>query len=120
MTAGYVRTFGVGVCRGRYAEALVDRWQAWDALHDSENDPVADFGADQMYVVFVVANGGEDLEHFQVHSLKEAHSILLQVRLMLILVGLGFNVVVPGIYGGCATSFLQARPVHFRGFVQES
>ena len=84
MTAGFVRTFGVGVCRGRYADALVDRWQAWDAIHGSENDPVADFGADQMYVVFVVANGGEDLEHFQVHSFKEARSILLQVRPALI------------------------------------
>ncbi|BDA51282.1 probable serine/threonine-protein kinase haspin at C-terminar half [Coccomyxa sp. Obi] len=83
VTASFVRTFGVGVCRGRYAEALVDRWQAWDALNGSENDPVADFGADQMYVVFVVANGGEDLEHFQVHSFKEARSILLQTVLAL-------------------------------------
>lgn len=54
-------------------------WRSWDAKHGSENDPVADFGAGQMYVVFVVANGGSDLEHFEVHGFEEARSILLQV-----------------------------------------
>jgi len=31
-------------------------------------------------VVFVVADGGVDLEHFELRSLDEAKSILLQVR----------------------------------------
>ncbi|EIE19929.1 hypothetical protein COCSUDRAFT_54502 [Coccomyxa subellipsoidea C-169] len=82
-TAAFVRTFGVGVCRGRYAKPLVREWRAWDAKHGSENDPVAKFGADQMYVVFVVANGGADLEHFEVHGFEEARSILLQAVLAL-------------------------------------
>lgn len=78
-----MRTFGVGVCRGRYAKPLVREWRAWDAKHGSENDPVADFGAGQMYVVFVVANGGSDLEHFEVHGFEEARSILLQVSALI-------------------------------------
>lgn len=80
-TAGFVRTFGVGVCRGRYAESLVKEWRAWDAERGSENDPIDVFPADQLYIVFVVADGGADLEHFEVHGFEEARSILLQVRL---------------------------------------
>ena len=48
--------------------------------HGSENDDVAAFGADQLYVVFVVADGGTDLERFDVRSAAEARSILLQAR----------------------------------------
>ena len=48
--------------------------------HGSENDSVAAFGPDQLYVVFVVADGGTDLERFDVRSAAEARSILLQAR----------------------------------------
>ena len=79
-TQGFVQTYGVGVCRGRYAPALVREWRAWDKRNNSENDPVDVFGPEQLFVVFVVANGGADLEHFEVHSYEEARSIILQVR----------------------------------------
>ena len=79
-TQGFVQTYGVGVCRGRYAPALVREWRAWDKRNGSENDPVDVFGPEQLFVVFVVANGGADLEHFEVHSHEEARSIILQVR----------------------------------------
>lgn len=79
-TAGFVRTYGVGVCRGAYSGALAAEWAAWDAKHGSENDPVDAFGPEQLHVVFVVANGGADLERFEVHGFDEARSILLQVR----------------------------------------
>ena len=74
-----MQTYGVGVCRGRYASTLVKEWHAWDKRNGSENDPVDMFGNDQLFVVFVVANGGADLEHFEVHSYEEARSIILQV-----------------------------------------
>ncbi|KAK9813057.1 hypothetical protein WJX72_008207 [[Myrmecia] bisecta] len=83
ITSGFVETYGVGICRGAYAEALCREWHAWDARNESENDPVDDFPGDQLYVVFVVADGGADLEHFEVRSFKEAKSILLQVALTL-------------------------------------
>ena len=85
-TQGFVQTYGVGVCRGRYAPALVREWRAWDKRNGSENDPVDVFGPEQLFVVFVVANGGADLEHFEVHSYEEARSIVLQVRQMALIV----------------------------------
>lgn len=33
----------------------------------------------QLYIVFVVADGGTDLEHFELRTLAEAKRILLQV-----------------------------------------
>ena len=47
----------------------------------SQNEAVDFFGGDQLYVVFVVADGGADLEHFEVRSFQEARSLLLQARL---------------------------------------
>lgn len=79
VTQGFVHTHGLGICRGRYAKTLVKEWHRWDKLHESENDAVDAFPADQLYVVFVFADGGADLEHFKLRSFEEAQSILLQV-----------------------------------------
>ncbi len=70
---------GIGVCRGAYAPALRAEWHAWDARVGSENDPVDNFPANQLYVVYAIANGGTDLEKFELRSFTEARSILLQV-----------------------------------------
>ena len=69
----------MGICRGHYAPALLAEWHAWDEQHGSENEPVDAFPGDQLYVVFVVADGGLDLERFEPRSFAEAKSILLQV-----------------------------------------
>ncbi len=84
MTASFAETAGAGVCRGAYAPALLREWHAWDAAHGSENEAVDCFGAEQLYVVFVVADGGSDLEHFQLRSFDEARSVLLQVRSLVV------------------------------------
>ena len=80
-----MQTHSVGVCRGCYASSLVREWHAWDRRKGSENDPVDMFGDDQLFVIFVVDNGGADLEHFEVHSYEEARSIILQVGLVLLI-----------------------------------
>lgn len=54
--------------------------QRWDELHSSENDPVGGLPSKQMYAAFLVADGGMDLESFEVRSMEEARSILLQVQ----------------------------------------
>ena len=54
-------------------------WHAWDERVGSENDPVDNFPADQLYVVYAIADGGTDLEKFELRSFTEARSILLQV-----------------------------------------
>ena len=79
ITEGFVQTHGLGICRGRYAKTLVKEWHRWDHLHESENDAVDAFPEDQLYVVFVFADGGADLERFELRSFEEAQSILLQV-----------------------------------------
>lgn len=78
-TSGFVETFGVGLCRGQYADALAAEWHRWNQENTSENDPVSNFGKDQLYVVFVVADGGRDLEHIDLRNFAEARSLLLQV-----------------------------------------
>lgn len=78
-TSAFVETHGVGVCKGKYAADLVHEWEAWDRKFGSENDHPNAFPQSQLYIVFVVADGGVDLEHFEACSLAEAKSILLQV-----------------------------------------
>lgn len=82
-TSGFVQTHGIGICKGGYAPALLSEWHTWDQQYGSENDPVDCFHEDQLYVVYVVADGGTDLEKFQPRSFTEARSILLQVELCL-------------------------------------
>ncbi|KAK9801322.1 hypothetical protein WJX73_003144 [Symbiochloris irregularis] len=82
-TSGFVELFGLGLCRGAYSTVLTREWHAWDRAHGSENDPIDHFGGDQLFMVYVTADGGVDLEHVQVHSYEEAVSILLQVALIL-------------------------------------
>lgn len=53
VTSGFVETYGVGVCRGRYSEALRREWHRWDKENCSENEEVDIFGDDQLFVVGV-------------------------------------------------------------------
>ena len=50
-TSGFVASVGVGVARGRYPPALLQEWHRWDEEFASENDPVDNFGDDQLYTV---------------------------------------------------------------------
>jgi len=83
MTPGFIRMHGMGTCRGRYPDELVSQWEAWDEAHGSENDHVGAFPEDQLYIVFVFENGGQDLERFQLHNFDEVRSLLLQTILTL-------------------------------------
>lgn len=51
ITYGFVQAFGVGVCRGKYAEILQQEWHRWDDINGSENEPLDIFDQDQLYVV---------------------------------------------------------------------
>lgn len=79
MTTGFVELFGLGICQGQYSSVLAREWHAWDGCHNSENDPVDGFDKDQMYIVYITADGGLDLEHLELRSFGEGKSILLQV-----------------------------------------
>lgn len=79
-TTGFVEAYGVGVCRGKYSRSFTSAWKAWDAKHGSENDPPHKLPVSQLFVVFIVADGGNDLEHGTIASFDQARSMLLQVR----------------------------------------
>jgi hypothetical protein len=51
VTHGFVQAYGVGVCRGQYAEILQQEWHRWDDINGSENEPLDIFDQDQLYVV---------------------------------------------------------------------
>lgn len=82
-TSGLVETRGVGVCRGLYGPRLTRAWRAWDEANGSENDPVDAFPDSQLYVVFVFADGGVDLERVLLRSAAQARSVLVQTALTL-------------------------------------
>ncbi|KAK9846840.1 hypothetical protein WJX84_005314 [Apatococcus fuscideae] len=82
-TLGFAETFGCGLCHGPYAPELISAWGRWDDLHGSENDPVGSLPSEQMYAAFLVADGGVDLESFEIRSMEEARSILLQTVIAL-------------------------------------
>lgn len=106
ITSGFVETYNVALCQGPYAPKLLEEWHRWDEQYGSENEAVDVFTENQLFVasgtvnpwneccnsattaetyellflqVFLVADGGSDLEHFEVKSFEEAQSILLQV-----------------------------------------
>ncbi|RLM84332.1 hypothetical protein C2845_PM04G29210 [Panicum miliaceum] len=56
-----------------------DAWEDYDAKRGSENDHPKDFTSEQCYIVFVLADGGTDLESFALVDYNEARSLLVQV-----------------------------------------
>lgn len=71
MTSGFVETFGVGVCRGAYSEALRQEWHRWDEENGSENEAVDIFGGDQLFVVSMGACWAAGLTEFQLISCQQ-------------------------------------------------
>jgi serine/threonine-protein kinase haspin len=82
-TAGFVRTVAIRVTRGPYDPALCAAWRAYAADKGTENDFPGGLAADQLYAVFVLENGGRDLERFALRCGAEARAVLLQAALAL-------------------------------------
>ena len=79
----FAKTHAVRVCRGQYDKSLLAEWCRWDQQNESENDCPDFFPEDQLYAVFIVADGGTDLEHYRFGSYDEALAVLLQASLAL-------------------------------------
>ncbi|KAM2612794.1 hypothetical protein TB2_032723 [Malus domestica] len=75
----FIGTIDLRVCQGTYDAALIKAWEDWDEKCGSENDHPKAFPDNQCYVVFVLDNGGEDLESFVLMNIDEARSLLVQV-----------------------------------------
>ncbi|KAK6119088.1 hypothetical protein DH2020_047174 [Rehmannia glutinosa] len=87
----FIQTLDLRVCQGYYDSALISAWEDWDGKHGSENDHPKEFPADQCYVVFVQAHGGQDLESFVLLNFDEARSLLVQVTLALAVAEAGYE-----------------------------
>ncbi|KAJ7514860.1 hypothetical protein O6H91_23G063400 [Diphasiastrum complanatum] len=79
----FIEAKAARICQGKYDAQLVDAWEEWDAKHKSENEHPMVFPSKQMYVAFVLADGGTDLESFILSDFQEVKSLLLQVVLAL-------------------------------------
>uniref|UniRef100_A0A0A9FRC6 non-specific serine/threonine protein kinase n=1 Tax=Arundo donax TaxID=35708 RepID=A0A0A9FRC6_ARUDO len=76
---GFIETKDFRVCQGPYDPSLISAWEDYDAKRGSENDHPKDFTSEQCYIVFVLADGGTDLEGFAFVDYNEASSLLVQV-----------------------------------------
>ncbi|CAN6219667.1 unnamed protein product [Urochloa humidicola] len=76
---GFIQTKDFRVCQGPYDPFLIRAWEDYDAKRGSENDHPKDFASEQYYIVFVLADGGTDLESFALVDYNEARSLLVQV-----------------------------------------
>ncbi|XP_062188509.1 serine/threonine-protein kinase haspin homolog [Phragmites australis] len=76
---GFIETKDFRVCRGAYDPSLISAWEDYDTKRGSENDHPKDFTSGQCYIVFVLADGGTDLESFAFVDYNEARSLLVQV-----------------------------------------
>lgn len=54
-------------------------WEDWDEKHTSENDHPMIFPEKQLYITFILADGGQDLESFVLSDFDEARSVMIQV-----------------------------------------
>lgn len=77
--SNFIETKDFVVCQGLYDNNLIRAWEEWDADNNSENDHPCVFPEDQCYIVFVLADGGKDLENFVLLNFNEARSLLVQV-----------------------------------------
>lgn len=79
-SAGFVEVLNVRLVEGRYPEHLLNLWDKYDTLQVSENDRPDVFGDDQLYVVFELANCGNDLEAHVFKNAEQSYSAFKQVR----------------------------------------
>ncbi|CAM6020973.1 unnamed protein product [Sphagnum balticum] len=83
MCTNFIHTKATRICQGTYDSDLVHAWEDYDATRTSENEHPMLFPDKQLYVVFVLADGGQDLESFVLADFDEARSVLFQVVLAL-------------------------------------
>lgn len=85
MTSSFAEVVQVRCVQGRYPDHLIDLWELYRDNYQTENDHPEIFGDDQLYIVFELANGGQDLEAFQFTNALQSKSAFQQVGLSLFL-----------------------------------
>lgn len=80
-TAGFVEVCNVRVVKGRYPAHFLTLWKAYEKTNRSENECPDCFDENQLYVVFELANSGNDLEKFVFKNSDQSFSVFKQVPL---------------------------------------
>ena len=78
-TDGFIRLIDASVCRGPYSEKLLQAWDKYAKTGESENEKPDNLPSEQLYIAFACDDGGTDLEHFDIRSMKEAVAMLFQI-----------------------------------------
>lgn len=83
MTGGFVEVRKVCCVQGRYPDHLIDLWELYRDNCGTENDHPEIFPDDQLYLIFELANGGQDLEAFTFQNALQSYSAFIQTALTL-------------------------------------
>ncbi|KAJ6648306.1 Serine/threonine-protein kinase haspin like [Pseudolycoriella hygida] len=83
MTSSFAEVIQVRCVQGRYPNHLIDLWELYRDNYQTENDHPEAFKDDQLYIVFELGNGGQDLEAFQFSNALQAKSAFQQTALAL-------------------------------------
>ncbi|XP_026580451.1 serine/threonine-protein kinase haspin [Pseudonaja textilis] len=81
-TSGFIRLYSVHCVQGTYPEHLLNAWDEYHRLRQSENNRPDFFGDQQLFMVLEFEFGGTDLENMRnrhLSSVTSAKSILHQV-----------------------------------------
>lgn len=79
MTSGFVDVVKVRCVKGRYPNHLIELWELYRDNYGTDNDHPEIFDDEQLYIVFELANAGQDLEAFNFANAPQAYSAFLQV-----------------------------------------
>ncbi|XP_071947659.1 serine/threonine-protein kinase haspin-like isoform X2 [Antedon mediterranea] len=77
-TDHFIEVKGVHCCRGQFLPELLREWDAFDEKKGSENDRPDSYTDSQLFIVFMFANGGSDLEAFKFQNVLEKKCVLQQ------------------------------------------
>lgn len=78
-TKAFVEVRNVRCVMGKYPEKLVELWKIYDEEKTSDNDSPSMFENDQLYIVFELSHGGQDLEAFIFQNSIETIALFMQV-----------------------------------------
>lgn len=79
MTSSFAEVVQVRCVQGHYPNHLIDIWELYRDIYGTENDHPNIFDEDQLYIVFELACGGQDLEAFQFTNAQQSKSAFQQV-----------------------------------------
>ncbi|KAJ6648322.1 Serine/threonine-protein kinase haspin like [Pseudolycoriella hygida] len=83
MTSSFAEVIQVRCVQGRYPNHLIDLWELYRDHHRTANDHPEAFKDDQLYIVFELGNGGQDLKSFEFSNALQAKSAFQQAALAL-------------------------------------